>query len=150
MSISANRANVHFDFDAALRSARQLWQAAGESTASGARRAGAAGHGEVDFQGRCAEEFGHRRGVEHTSADRIVTGMRADAMLLAKAWKDAMDEQNRRSWARHTNALKEKRSNLAKVGDFFTGFDAPSEPEGVPMPVAPHFAPTAVPVRYDQ
>lgn len=148
MGIRANPNNQNFDFDGVLRLARQLWQLADAVGDVNGRRQASANEALVDFSGTYAEQFIERCSDERSSGDRVGQSLRDEAMLCARAWKDAMDEKNRRIHARHVDELKAERSALEKIGDFFTGFDAPARPNGVPTPVPPAFVATASPVRY--
>jgi hypothetical protein len=69
-------------------------------------------------------------------------------MDLATMWKHAMEEENRRLYARHVDDMKNNRSVLDTIGDWFTGFHYPPEPAAVPLPQPPAFTPTAQLVHY--
>jgi hypothetical protein len=143
VGISANGADVRFDYDGSLRLARALWAFADElEEAKGARQR------EVlaalrTWRGPYGDEFRDRSHDEQTSIASLVAALRTEADQWAAAWKAAMDEQNRRLYARKVDRMKKDRSTLDKVGDFFTGFDYPPEPPAVPKPAPAGFYPTA-------
>lgn len=141
--------NIAFDFDAALALARQLYTLADQVAGVGAtRQSGAEGAG-IGFQGSYAQAFATRMANEAASVSAVAGGLRADAHQLASDWKAEMDQENRVRYARHVDALKARRSELDKITEFFVGgFHYPPEPEGVPTPQPPAFAPTAALVAY--
>lgn len=142
---SGNYRDVRFDFEGALRLARSLWAYAEDlEGARGTRRADAA-DALRSWRGPYADEFRERTGDEASSLASLISGLRSDADAWAGAWKNAMDEQNRRLYARRVDDMKAERSNLAKVGDFFTGFDYPPAPPGVARPAPAMFYATACP-----
>lgn len=141
-------ADVAFDFDGALELARLLWGLAEEvEKVDGLRRSLAASAG-VDFTGVYAREFAGRMADETSACSRTARGLRDDATACARLWKDAMDEQNRRLYGRHVDDMKANRSIGAKIGDLFTGFEYPPEPDPVALPVPPRFLATGDFVRY--
>lgn len=143
MGLSGNSSDVRFDYEGALRLARTLWALADElEDAKGARQR------EVlaalrTWRGPFGDQFRDRAEDEQTSIASLVAALRSDADQWAQAWKMAMDEQNRRLYARKVDQIKKDRSTLDKVGDFFTGFDYPPEPAPVPKPAPAGFYPTA-------
>lgn len=143
MGLSGNSSDVRFDYEGALRLARTLWAFADElEDAKGARQR------EVlaalrTWRGPFGDQFRDRADDEQTSIASLVAALRSDADQWAQAWKMAMDEQNRRLYARKVDQIKKDRSTLDKVGDFFTGFDYPPEPAPVPKPAPAGFYPTA-------
>ncbi len=142
MGLSGNASDVRFDYDGSLRLARSLWSYAEElETAKGERRV------EVlaalrTWRGPFGDQFRDRADDEQTSMASLVAALRTEADQWARAWKEAMDEQNRRLWARKVDQMKEDRSALDKVGDFFTGFDYPPEPAPLATPGPASFFPT--------
>lgn len=143
MGASGNYRDVRFDFDGSLRLARSLWAFAEElEGAKGTRRSDAAG-ALRSWRGPFADELRERLGDEAASLTSLISGLRSDADAWAQAWKNAMDEQNRRLYARRVDEIKAERSNLEKVGDFFTGFDYPPGPSPVAKPAPAMFHATA-------
>lgn len=140
---SGNYADVRFDFEGSLRLARSLWAYADElEAAKGVRRTDADG-ALRSWKGPYGDEFRERTDEEQQTIRALIAGLRSDADAWAGAWKAAMDEQNRRLYARRVDALKAERSKLEKVGDFLTGFDYPPEPPPVPKPAPAMFHATA-------
>ena len=148
MALKGNTSDVHFDYDGSLASARQLWSLAQDARSVDSGRHSAGTDGLANFRGSYADQFISRLSDEDASGSRIAYGLQADANACAVLWKKAMDEQNRRSYARHVEKLKSDRSGWEKTVDFFNGYDAPAAPDGVRTPVPPSFAPTATPVKY--
>ena len=144
----ANTADVVFDYQGALSLARQLWALADEVTHTAGSRRDLGDHARVDFTGRYGDELVSRLSAEAANLAQAANGLRDDAMAVAQMWKDAMDEENRRIYARHVDDIKGHRSVLESIGDFFTGFHYPPEPQPVPVPHPPVFAPTAELVHY--
>lgn len=143
MGLSGNTRDVRFDFDGSLRLARGLWGFAEElEAAKGARRSEVVATLRT-WLGPYGDQFRDRASDEQTSLASLVAGLRTDADQWAQAWKQAMDEQNRRLWARRVDRMKAERSNLEKLGDFFTGFDYPDAPPPVPKPGPGMFYATA-------
>jgi hypothetical protein len=136
-------ADLVFDYDAMLGLARQLWAAADEVTGAMAARQSLAAGAQAGFAGRYADQFRGRLGDEQTNAAHLAAALRSDAELCAQAWKQAMDEQNRRLWARHVEALKKQRSLLQEAWDHLVEHRFPPEPGAVAQPQGPGFAPTA-------
>jgi len=144
----ANTADVVFDYQGALSLARQLWALADEVTHTAGSRRDLGDHARVDFTGRYGDELVSRLSAEAANLAQAANGLRDDAMAVAQMWKDAMDEENRRIYARHVDDIKDHHSFLESVGGFLTGFHYPPEPQPVPLPHPPVFAPTAEFARY--
>lgn len=143
MGLSGNSSDVRFDYEGALRLARTLWSFADELQAAKGARQGDVLAALRTWRGPFGDQFRDRAEDEQTSVASLVAALRADADQWAQAWKMAMDEQNRRLYARKVDEMKKDRSTLDKVGDFFTGFDYPPEPAPVPKPAPAGFYPTA-------
>jgi len=101
-----------------------------------------------DFIGAYADQFASRMTVEQTNFKAVAQGLRNDAMDVARMWKNAMDEENRRLYGRHVDDVKNHRSVLDSIGDWFTGFHYPPAPAAVPVPQPPAFMSTAELVHY--
>lgn len=143
MGASANYRDVRFDFDGSLRLARSMWAFAEELEAAKARRGSHAAAALASWRGPFGDEFRERSDDEAASLASLISGLRSNADAWAQSWKDAMDEQNRRLHARRVDQIKAERSNLEKVGDFFTGFDYPPAPAPVAKPAPAMFHATA-------
>lgn len=132
--VSGNDVDVRFDYEGSLQLARRLWAFADDlERARGDRRA------EVlaalrTWRGPFGDEFRDRSTDEQSSLASVVSALRTEADEWARAWKQAMDEQNRRLYARRVERLKAERSALERMGDFFTGFDHPPPPAPLPKP----------------
>jgi class 3 adenylate cyclase len=137
-----NSTDVRFDYDGALRLARSLWAYADELEAAKAERKTEAEHALRTWKGPYATEFVGRGNDEQTSISALIAALRSDADAWAQAWKNAMDEQNRRLYARRVARMKEERSVAAKIGDWLTGFEAPPPPAPLPKPGPAGFYPT--------
>lgn len=141
--------DVVFDFDGALALARRLYALADELAQVGAARQRGAESASLGFEGSYAQAFSARMGTEKTNVSAVAAGLRGDAEDLATMWKTEMDNENRVRYARHVDALKAARSEVAQIEDWLTGtFHYPPEPAGVPVPQPPGFAPTAILVSY--
>lgn len=134
MGLSGNATDVRFDYDGALRLARALWAYAEDLQSEKVARRSEAMDALRTWRGPYGDQFRDRVGDEQTSIASLVAALKTEADLWASAWKQAMDEQNRRLYARKVEQIKEERSRLEKIGDFFTGFDYPPEPAPVPKP----------------
>jgi len=146
--MKGNTADVVFDYQGALSLARRLWALADEVTHVAGQRRELADSAKTNFMGAYGDQFSSRIGVEGTNLTNVAQGLRNDAMAAARMWKAAMEEENRRLYARHVDEMKSHRSVLQSIGDFFTGFDYPPEPEPVPLPRPPGFASTVEHVHY--
>lgn len=143
-------ADLVFDYDGMLALARRLWSLAEEVAAAMAARQGLARPVQAGFAGAYADQFRARLGEEAANTGRLAAAVRSDAALCAQAWQKAMDEQNRRRWARHVQALKKQRSVVQEAWEHFFGTGFPPEPAPVPAPQPPSFAPAAELVSYPQ
>ena len=143
MGVSANESDVRFDYDGALRLARSLWAFADDLEQAKGDRHEAAQRALRLWKGPFGTDFDGREESEQSSIRRVIDGLRTEADQWAEAWKRAMDEQNRRLYARRVERMKEERSRLEKIGDFFTGFDYPPEPAPVAKPKPGMFYATA-------
>ena len=142
MGWSGNASDVRFDFDGSLRLARELWAYAEELEQAKGERRSEALRALRTWKGPFGDQFRDRSEDEESSLASVVAALRTEADQWALAWKQAMDEQNRRIHARRVEQMKAERSALEKLGDFFTGFDHPSPPPPVAKPAPAGFHPT--------
>lgn len=141
--------DVVFDYEGALGLARGLWLLADHFEQFGGDRELASSVAATGWSGRFASQYSERRGDERTSTGVVIDALRGDARLWAQAWASAMNAQNKVLWARHHDYLKNNRSTLESVGDFFGGFtDNTPHPLPVAVPGAPHFSATSSLVTY--
>lgn len=138
-------ADVPFDFVGVLALCRQLWALADEVEGLKVSRADAARTALTKWEGPFAVEFTDRADDEGVAAVQIANGLRGDATGWAAAWKSAMDENNRRRWARHHEEWKDDQNFL---DDLFGSEDNTPEPQPVGQPQPPGFAATGSLVRY--
>ena len=138
-------ADVPFDFPGVLSLCRMLWDLADELDGIKTSRSTAATTALNQWEGPFATEFTTRSSSETTSASQIAAGLRSDARGWAAAWKSAMDENNRRRWARHHEEWKDDQS---WVDDLFGSEDKTPNPEPVAQPQPPGFAATGSLVNY--
>ena len=141
--------DVRFDFDGSLGLARRLWRFADELDELGSNRRNQAEQALTTFTGVYGREFAQRISDEVHDLERAAVELRIAASAWAQAWARAINEQNRRLFARECERIERKRSLLDDVTGFFSGHhDLPSQPRerGVPQP--PHFAATGSFVRY--
>jgi hypothetical protein len=143
VGLSGSSSDVRFDYEGALRLARSLWSFAEDLEAAKGDRRSQAMDALRTWRGPFGDQFRDRVGDEQTSLASLVAALKTEADLWAAAWKQAMDEQNRRLYARMVDRMKAERSTLAKVGDFFTGFDYPPAPAPVRKPTPGSFLATA-------
>ena len=146
--MEGNKTDLKFDYQGALALARQLNALADEVTRAATKRQQLANTAKEDFIGAYADQFASRMTVEQANFKAVAQGLRNDAMAVATMWKQAMDEENRRLYARHVDDVKSHRSVLESIGDWFTGFHYPPAPAAVAVPQPPAFAPTATLVHY--
>lgn len=138
-------ADVPFDFEGVLSLCRQLWDLAAEVDGLKTTRSDAAATALTRWEGAFAVEFAARADDEGASASQIAAGLRGDAMGWAAAWESAMDENNRRRWARHHKKWKDDQSVL---DDLLGSEDHTPQPDPVGQPQAPGFAATGFLVTY--
>jgi hypothetical protein len=138
-------ADVPFDFEGVLVLCRMLWNLADELDGIKTSRATAATTALTKWEGQFATDFTSRSNTESTTATQISTGLRSDATSWAAAWKSAMDENNRRRWARHHEEWKDDQNFL---DDLFGSTDHTPNPEPVGQPQPPGFAATGSLVNY--
>jgi hypothetical protein len=149
--VRANRSRVRFDFEGSLAHARQLWALADRLEAARHARRVDADAACASWRGRYGDEF--RALVDSEQADfvRVVGGLRAEAQAWAVAWRDAMNEQNRRSRAQQVDLVRSRRAVGEQLVDVFVGDDSDVEVPPAPwasVPVPPGFVPTCDEVRY--
>jgi hypothetical protein len=141
--------DVRFDFDGSLALARRLWRYADELQQLGIDRRDHAGHALTTFTGVYGREFAQRVADEARDLDRAAVELRAVASAWADAWARAINEQNRRLFARECDRIESRRSLVDNVKGFFSGHDdLPSQPRERGVPGPPHFAATGSFVRY--
>ena len=146
---SANWNDVRFDYDGSLDLARRLYRLADQLATLGAERHRWGSHALVDWAGPLGVEFADRADIETADLVRIAGELRAAADGWAQAWAGALNQQNRRLFARACDVVRSRRSTMDKVTGFFTGHDdLPPEPFTRPVPTAPHFIPTGTFARY--
>ena len=135
--------DVRFDFAGSLRLAASLWGYADDLEALCASRRSQAETALKSWRGPYGREFSERAGTDLSNASRLAAVLRTDADAWATAWKQAMDQQNWKLYARRCREIEEERNLAQKFVDVFNGIDLPPEPVPVPKPAAPSFAPTA-------
>lgn len=139
---------LQFDFQGSLELAKMLWDLAEAVEArvvvAGAQsRATFAGEALVAWQGPFASDFRARSVDEADDGVRITAHLRDEAMAWASAWREAMDEQNRRNRAARVQQLREERGFLEQLwdgvwhGDDSEGQVPPVSPASTPQP--PYF-----------
>lgn len=144
-------ADVQFDWDGSLASARRLWALAADVSTLMTSRETLGGDAVTDlWQGPHAVSFGERLGTERLDADAISEQLRIGALGWAEAWKEAMNEQNRILHVRECQRRKDNAEwyQSGLLGSVFGGPDLPNEPELLSAPVAPNFFPTGGFVSY--
>jgi hypothetical protein len=142
-------ADIRFDFDGALNLARRLWTFATEVDTLGSVRAQHAQVALSTWQGVFGTQFGERINAEITDLGAAAGELRTAANAWATAWALAMNEQNRRLFARRVTEIEDDRSVVDDVVGFFGGHDdLPPEPSELGVPQAPAFAATGSLVRY--
>lgn len=132
--------------------ARQLWALADRLQAENVARLVDAEQAAASWRGKYGDDFRARVAGEQADVRRVVGGLRAEAQAWATAWRDAMNEQNRRNRAAQVHAVSARRSWAERnVGDLFLGDDSGAQVPGAPVattPTAPAFTPTCAEVRY--
>jgi hypothetical protein len=140
---------VRFDFDGSLALARRLWSLADELESLAIKRRTAAERASIGFTGTHAEHFAARVGNELGELTAAAAGSRDAAAAWARSWADAINEQNRRSFAAECDRVRAGRDLADRIAGFFTGHDdLPRQPRVLGAPRPPHFHPTGSLVRY--
>lgn len=142
-------ANVRFDFDGSLALARRLWRFADELDSVRTARHVAAQQALSTFTGRYGREFEQRLADEVHDLAVAAGELRGAAGAWAQAWSSAINEQNRRLFARECDRVERDRSLADRVVGFFGGHhDLPPQPRQLGVPRPPHFAATGSFARY--
>ena len=142
-------ADVRFDFDGSLSLARRLWRFAGELDDLGTSRSGQAQQTLTSFRGVYAEQFAQRISDEVQDLGTAAGELRSAATAWAQAWAAAINEQNRRLFARECDRVESDRDLIDDVKGFFGGHDdLPPQPGELGAPQPPYFAATGSFVRY--
>lgn len=143
---------VAFDWDGSLELARKLWALADDLTHEDAGRENQYDTAKAKWEGKYGEQFADRRTTERASRTNVVAGLRDDARAWAKAWAQAMDQQNKNNRAAEVERVSDDRGLIEKGIDATVGEDNSDDkvpmPEAVPVPTPPGFAPTATEVTY--
>ena len=135
--------DVRFDYDGSLDLARRLWQFAERLDGLGAARHEWAGVALLGWEGRFGSEFAGRVDSEFGDLHRLSADLRGAALGWAQAWANAVNQQNRRLYARAVHHTRQQRSLVDRFIGQFTGHDdLPPEPYVRATPTAPHFTPT--------
>ena len=135
--------DVRFDFAGSLRLAASLWSYAEDLEALKTSRHSQAERALSSWRGPYGREFTGRETTDENNLSRLAGVLKADAESWARAWKQAMDQQNWKLYARRCKEIEDNRNLAEKAVDLFTGIDLPPPPQPVPVPSAPSFAPTA-------
>ncbi len=147
--MDANWSDVRFDYPNSLVLARRLWEVADELDALATQRRLAGTEALVDWLGPLGVEFAARIDTETRDLGRLAGELRAGAHGWAQAWANALNEQNRRLFARACEVVRSRRSSVDRFVGFFAGHDdLPPEPYHRPPPTAPRFLPTGAFARY--
>jgi hypothetical protein len=147
--VHGDRSDVQFDYERALRLARRLWALADQVDRTMRSRQEITIAAREDFTGTYADQFAQRVDEEVAGGPGVAEALRSDAEVCARAWKQAMDEENRHLYGRHADHLKKQRSVLESLWDSAFGYRGfPPEPGPVPLPQPPLFLPTADKVSY--
>jgi len=106
-------------------------------------------HALATWLGQFGDEFVGRLDTESGDIAAISADLRVSADAWALAWKDAMDEQNRRLYAREVDRVESSRSGWDNFWGGIVGHDdLPSVPSPVAVPAGPGYYATASFVRY--
>ena len=142
-------ADVRFDFDGSLALARRLWRFADALDELGRARGEQGALALTTFTGVYGREFAERLSAEVQELGVAARELRAAADAWAQAWAHAVNEQNRRLFARECDRIERDRSLLDDVMGFLGGHhDLPRQPPELGAPRPPHFAATGSLVRY--
>jgi hypothetical protein len=142
-------ADIRFDWDGSLSLARRLWTFADELDDLATSRRNRAEQALTTWSGVYGTEFAQRISDELQDLELAAGELRAAATAWGQAWASAINEQNRRLFARECDRIEGDRGFLDDVKGFFGGHDdLPPQPQehGVPQP--PYFAATGSLVRY--
>jgi len=135
-------ADVVFDFDGALRMARDLWSLAASLSTMMTNRESAATYASLDWVGPHQTDFASRMTTERANVDQAVTQLQNAANGWAYQWQQAMDQQNQVLMAREWDGREGDWLNRHSFGIFGSGPERPPDPTPAGLPTAPDFAPT--------
>jgi len=145
--VRGNGERVPFDFEGSLTLARRLWALASTIEQSASSRATKVEVAQAKWEGPYRTDFDGRATDEATSSSRVVAALREEARGWADAWREAMEEQNRRNRAAKVTEVRDDRGWMERnVGDRIMGDDSDEEVPQCPTiatPQPPSFLATA-------
>ncbi len=146
-STTAASADVKFNFELALRAARDLHALSRRVTSGQQARADAAGLARPDWEGPKRDSFDTKVRNEDTTATNVAEGLVALANAFASQWAKARGEQDRINFARYVDKEVNDDSWGENAVEYFSGEDDYGSPPGdPPVPSAPGYAATRQPM----
>lgn len=140
---SADWDDVRFDYEGSLALARRLWDLADRLDTLGVARNRWGIEALVEWEGRLGDQFADRIDSETSGCARLSADLREAANQWAQAWADALNQQNRRLYARAVHRIRDDRGIVDSIiGGLFGHDDLPPEPSLRSTPIAPAFLPT--------
>lgn len=131
--------DVRFDFEGALRLARNLCAQADALDALRAERLTKAETALGSWLGPYATEFAGRVEDELAKLSELAAHLRFEAEQWAVAWTAATDQQLWKLYARRCKEILDDRGWGQKFVDHFNGVDLPPEPQPAQKPSAPDY-----------
>lgn len=145
MTFGANQNRVRFSFTGSLRLARELWALADSIDGTRNKRSNDNATASREWLGHRRDDFARRSSTESTDMSGVAQRLRDEATMWATAWRDAMNEQNRRNRSIRVQVVRGQRSVGERIVDWAIGDDSDNEVAGVTevgVPQPPHFSPT--------
>lgn len=143
---------VQFDFVGSLALARRLWAIGEELQTEDTGRETEFDTARAKWEGAYAGQFDGRRATERSSRAKVIVGLHEDAKAWARAWAQAMNQQNRNNRAAEVERVRDDRGFFERAYDSTFGKDDSDEqvpmPNPVPVPTAPGFEPTVCETTY--
>ncbi len=136
--------DVELDYEGALALARQLYDLSTWLDRVRLERTGAADGAQTAWRGPYGNDFRLAAAGDDHEADRLAAALHAEALDWARAWADAVNEQNRRRRDRRIAEIAAGRSLLDRAVDLVT-FDHPDEHVAALTLVDPPRSPDFIP-----
>jgi hypothetical protein len=144
--------DVQFDYEGACEIARTLWRLADEMESFRSALGDHAGDAAADWKGPLVKVFREKIAVDRSDLQLNAGQLREGAKEWAKAYAEAVDQQNTANYSRQFAKIARQREerNLAQdaIAVIYDDLPLPKPRPKCPVPQAPAFAPTDKPRGY--